>query len=55
MSVTAVGVANAAPVGPQPTAKVDAPHDGDSDYAAAAAPVQVAPAPDTGAVVNKTV
>lgn len=54
MSVSAVGAGNSAPVTPQPTAKVDTPHDGDSDDAAAAAPVQAAPAPGTGTVVNKT-
>ena len=54
MSVSAVGAGNGVPVTPQPTAKVDAPHDGDSDDAAAKAPVQAAPAPGTGVVVNKT-
>jgi hypothetical protein len=53
MSVSAVGAANATPVTPQQSANVDPPHDGDSDDAAAAAPVQAAPAPGTGVVVDK--
>jgi hypothetical protein len=53
MAIAAVGAGNSAPI-PQPAAKVDSPHDGDSDDAAAKAAVQAAPAPGTGAVVNKS-
>lgn len=54
MSVSAVGAGNTAPVAPQPKVKSDRPHDGDSDDAAAKAPVQARPAPGTGIAVNKT-
>ena len=54
MSISAVGAGNVAPAIPQPTAKVDSPHDGDSDDAAAKAPVQATPAPGTGVAVNKS-
>ena len=54
MSISAVGSGSPAPVTPQPAAKVDSAHDGDSDDAAVKAPVQAAPAPGTGVAVNKS-
>jgi hypothetical protein len=53
MSVSAVPAVNTAQVTSQATPKADPPHDGDGDDAAAAAPVQAAPAPGTGLVVDK--
>lgn len=54
MSISSVNAGNPAPVTPLPAAKVDSPHDGDGDDAAAKPPVQATPAPGTGAAVNKT-
>jgi len=54
MSIAAIG---SAPVAPAGSEKVEGPgpdHDGDSDNAGVQAPVQAAPPPGTGAVVNKT-
>jgi hypothetical protein len=54
MSVSAVGGSSAPPVPPKPEAKVDSPHDADGDDAATKAPAQAAPAPGTGAQVDKS-
>ena len=53
MGIPAMSSAVAAPNTPKPAAKVDSPHDGDSDDAAAKTPVQAAPAPGTGKAVDK--
>ncbi|MEW6452199.1 MAG: hypothetical protein AB1490_16195 [Pseudomonadota bacterium] len=53
MSVASVGSASTAPVMPAQV-KVDRPNDGDADdVGGAKAPVQAAPAPGTGQVVDK--
>jgi hypothetical protein len=57
MSVSSVG--SSPPIQAPTPQKVDRPNDGDGDSndvggAKSAAPVQAAPAPGTGAVVNKT-
>jgi hypothetical protein len=55
MSVSAVG--SSPPIQAPTPQKVDRPNDGDgdsNDVGGGSAPVQAAPAPGTGAVVNKT-
>jgi hypothetical protein len=54
MSIAAIGSARVVPTGSE---KVEGPgpdHDGNSDDAGAKAPVQVASAPGTGTVCDKT-
>jgi hypothetical protein len=54
MSIAAVGGAPSTPISPE---KIEGPgpdHDGDPDDTGLQAPVQAAPAPGTGAVVDKT-
>jgi hypothetical protein len=53
MSISAIGSAHTAPVSPEKTEGPGPDHDGDSDDKSVQAPVQSAPAPGTGAVVNK--
>ena len=53
MAIAAVGAGSPAPIS-QPAPKVDSPHDGDADDAAAPTPVQSVPALGTGTVVNKS-
>jgi hypothetical protein len=55
MSIAAVGSAQSSPVTPERAEGPGPDHDGDSDDAGGVkAPVQAAPAPGTGAVVDKT-
>ena len=54
MSIAAIGSAHVTPINPE---KVEGPgpdHDGDADDAGVKAPVQAAPTPGTGVVVDKT-
>ncbi len=54
MSVAAIGSAHAAPITPEKAEGPGPDHDGDADDASVKAPVQSAPAPGTGKVVDKT-
>jgi hypothetical protein len=53
MSISAVGSAHTAPISPEKAEGPSPDHDSDSNDAGVKAPVQAAPAPGTGAVVNK--
>jgi hypothetical protein len=53
MSISAVGSAHTAPISAEKAEGPGPDHDGDSDDAGVKAPVQAAPVPGTGAVVNK--
>jgi hypothetical protein len=54
MSVAAVGAAPVVPIGTERAEGVGPDHDGDADDVGVKAPVQAAPAPGTGQVVDKT-
>jgi len=54
MSVSAIGSAPVMPMSSERAEGAGPDHDGDSDDAAVQAPVQAAPAPGTGVIVNKT-
>jgi hypothetical protein len=54
MSVAAVGSQPVIPMGGERAEGAGPDHDGDSDDGGAKAPVQAAPAPGTGQVVDKT-
>ena len=54
MSIAAVGSAHSAPIMPERAEGPGPDHDGDSDDMAVQAPVQAAPAPGTGEIVDKT-
>jgi hypothetical protein len=54
MSVSAVGSAPVLPISGERAEGPGPDHDGDADDKAVKAPVQSAPAPGTGAVVNKS-
>jgi hypothetical protein len=53
MSVAAIGSAHVTPIGPQKAEGPVPKQDGDADDSGVKPPVQAAPAPGTGAVVNK--
>ena len=53
MSISAIGSAHTAPISPKKAGGPGPDHDGDSDDKSIQAPVQAAPTPGTGAVVNK--
>jgi hypothetical protein len=54
MSIAAVGSAQTAPITPEKAEGPGPDHDGDADDGGVKASVQAAPAPGTGAVVDKT-
>jgi len=53
MSISAIGPVHSAPISPVKSEGPGPDHDGDADDAGVKAPVQAAPAPGTGAVVDK--
>jgi hypothetical protein len=53
MSIAAIGSAPVMPVGSEKAEGPGPDHDGDSDDAGVKAPVQAAPAPGTGVIVDK--
>ncbi len=53
MSIAAIGSAQVSPILPEKAEGPGPDHDGDADDAAVKAPVQAAPAPGTGATVDK--
>ena len=55
MSIAAVGSGHSGPVTPERTEGSGPDRDGDTDDSGVPASVQAAPAPGTGAVVDKTV
>jgi hypothetical protein len=54
MSIAAIGSAQATPITPEKAEGPGPDHDGDADDVAVQAPVQAAPTPGTGNVVDKT-
>ena len=54
MTISSVGSAHAAPIGPERAEGPGPDNDGDADDIGAATPVQAAPAPGTGQLVDKT-
>jgi hypothetical protein len=54
MSIAAIGSASIMPIGSEKAEGHGPDHDGDGDDAGVKAPVQAAPAPGTGAAVDKT-
>ena len=54
MSIAAVGASHSAPISPEKAEGPGPDHDGDADDGGVQAPVQAAPAPGTGAIVDKT-